>query len=150
MTTDLYIFQWISDMWGADTRLKELLILLKDHFQITCIPNDGFRLQEKENTDYLDSLGVAYCMPEALPEKIEGFAYANQWNFPNMIWSERTGFLWDYREEAHEACLRLTDYETRRKMGKLASECARDIWCDADAARRKWTAVLSYALGSGT
>ncbi|MGA1303742.1 MAG: glycosyltransferase [Cyanobium sp.] len=347
MRTDLYIFQWISDMGGADTRLKELLILLKDHFRITCIPNDAFRLQEKENTDYLDALGVAYCMPEALPQRIEGFAYANcnfrlfsereridfikdkgltflwsndmmwhtdeeleaieqgkvdcclftspfhrnalidavldaredqrtailenyfdgtnwpfverierpftvfgkvsrddwlkfskkfplfyeevtqglearyrimgwgeeqektyswfnftdrweflrpgeiltqeflwsidvflynchrefvenqsraiveaqlmglpvvapnKWNFPNMIWSERTGFLWDNREEAHEACLRLTDYETRRKMGKLASECARDIWCNADEARRNWMAVLNYAVGSG-
>ena len=345
MKTDLYVFQWISDLGGADTRLKELLILLKDRFRITCIPNDEFRLGEKRNTDFLDSLGVKYCMPESLPEKLEGFAYANcnfrlfsersridlikskgltflwsndmmwttgeeieaikagkvdcclftspfhwsrlgksvfgakkdqrgaildnyfdgstwpykdrpsrgsvvfgkvsrddpmkysedfpvfcesvtrgldcryrfmgwgekqnkkyswfrfsdkwdrlktnsvgtleflssldvflyncnhkfvenqsraiveaqltglpvvapnKWNFPNMIWTERTGFLWNDLEEAAAACAQLCDEDTRRKMGKLASDCARDIWCDSEAAGRKWDAVLNYASG---
>lgn len=345
MKTDLYVFQWISDLGGADTRLKELLILLKDRFRITCIPNDEFRLGEKRNTDFLDSLGVKYCMPESLPEKLEGFAYANcnfrlfsersridlikskgltflwsndmmwttgeeieaikagkvdcclftspfhwsrlgksvfeakkdqrgaildnyfdgstwpykdrpsrgsvvfgkvsrddpmkysedfpvfcesvtrgldcryrfmgwgekqnkkyswfrfsdkwdriktnsvgtqeflssldvflyncnhkfvenqsraiveaqltglpvvapnKWNFPNMIWTERTGFLWNDLEEAAAACAQLCDGDTRRKMGKLASDCARDIWCDSEAAGRKWDAVLNYASG---
>jgi len=345
LKTDLYVFQWISDLGGADTRLKELLILLKDRFRITCIPNDEFRLGEKRNTDFLDSLGVKYCMPESLPEKLEGFAYANcnfrlfsersridlikskgltflwsndmmwttgeeieaikagkvdcclftspfhwsrlgksvfgakkdqrgaildnyfdgstwpykdrpsrgsvvfgkvsrddpmkysedfpvfcesvtrgldcryrfmgwgekqnkkyswfrfsdkwdrlktnsvgtqeflssldvflyncnhkfvenqsraiveaqltglpvvapnKWNFPNMIWTERTGFLWNDLEEAAAACAQLCDGDTRRKMGKLASDCARDIWCDSEAAGRKWDAVLNYASG---
>lgn len=345
MKTDLYVFQWISDLGGADTRLKELLILLKDDFNITCIPNDDFRLKEKHNTDFLDSLGVKYCMPSGLPEKMEGFAYANcnfrlfsernridfikskglvflwsndmmwttkdeldaikagkidcclftspfhwgvlgknifsakndqkgailenyfdsstwsyverpsrsetvfgkvsrddpmkfsedfpvfyesvtagvdaryrimgwgprqekkytwfgfsgrwekfgvnalptqdflhsidvflyncnhkfienqsraiveaqltglpviapnKWNFPNMIWSQRTGFLWDDLEEARDACLQISDRETRIKMGRIANDCARDIWCDARAARRKWEAVLNYASG---
>lgn len=345
MKTDLYVFQWISDLGGADTRLKELLILLKDQFNITCIPNDEFRLKEKHNTDFLDSLGVKYCMPGSLPERMEGFAYANcnfrlfsernridfinskgltflwsndmmwttgeeleaikagkvdcclftspfhwgvlgkkvfaakndqkgaildnyfdgstwkyverpkrshtvfgkvsrddpmkfsedfpvfyesatdgldaryrvmgwgskqekkyswfrfsdrwetlktnalptqdflssldvflyncnhkfienqsraiveaqltgcpvvapnKWNFPNMLWSQRTGFLWNDLEEAKEACAQISDYETRRKMGRMANECSRDIWCDADAARRKWDAVLNYASG---
>lgn len=345
MKTNLYVFQWISDLGGADTRLKELLVLLKDDFDITCIPNDEFRLKEKHNTDFLDSLGVKYCMPEALPSKLEGFAYANcnfrlfseksridfiksrglillwsndmmwttgeeveaikdgkvdcclftspfhwsvlgkrvfqanpsqrgaildnyfdsstwkyverparasvvfgkvsrddtmkfsedfpvfyesatagldarfrvmgwsdkldkkyswfgrserwemlksnaektqdflssldvflyncnhkfvenqsraiveaqltgcpvvapnKWNFPNMIWSQRTGFLWNDLEEAREACREISDPDTRRKMGRLASECTRDIWCDARAARKKWDAVLNYASG---
>jgi len=345
LKTDLYVFQWISDLGGADTRLKELLVLLKDDFNITCIPNDEFRLKEKRNTDFLDSLGVKYCMPESLPDKVEGFAYANcnfrlfseksridfvnskrlkllwsndmmwttkeeveaikrgqvgcclftspfhwsilgkkvfeakpdqkaailenyfdsstwkyferprrdfavfgkvsrddpmkfsedfpvfyesatlgvdaryrvmgwgdrqtkryswfdfserwetlktnaeptqeflnsidvflyncnhkftenqsraiieaqltgcpvvapnKWNFPNMVWDQRTGFLWGDIEGAREACRALSDYETRRKMGRLASECTRDIWCDAEAARRKWQSVLNYVSG---
>jgi glycosyltransferase involved in cell wall biosynthesis len=77
MKTDFYVFQWISDLGGADTRLKELLILLKDDFNITCVPNDEFRLKEKHNTDFLDAIGVKYCMPSDLPSKMEGFAYAN-------------------------------------------------------------------------
>lgn len=75
--TNLYVFQWISDLGGADTRLKELLILLKDKFNITCIPNDSFRLEEKHNTDFLDSHGIKYLMMENLPKKLDGYAYAN-------------------------------------------------------------------------
>jgi len=343
--TDLYVFQWISDLGGADTRLKELLVLLKDDFNITCIPNDEFRLNEKHNTDFLDSLGVKYCMPSSLPERTEGFAYANcnfrlfsernridfikskglkflwsndmmwatgeeleaikagkvdcclftspfhweilgkrifpanpnqkgaildnyfdsstwpyverparkttvfgkvsrddhmkfsedfpvfyesatagldasyrvmgwganqdkryswfpfserwqklkpnaertqdflssidvflyncnhrfienqsraiveaqltgcpivapnKWNFPNMIWSQRTGFLWNDLEEAREACRQLSDPDTRRRMGKLASECTRDIWCDSESAKQRWRALLNYVSG---
>lgn len=347
MKTDLYVFQWISDLGGADTRLKELLILLKDEFNITCIPNDEFRLGEKHNTDFLDSIGVKYCMPSSLPEKMEGFAYANcnfrlfsepdrlnfikskglvflwsndmmwatndelsaikegkvdcclftspfhwevlgskifaaspkqrgailenyfdgatwnyverpisnsvvfgkvsrddfmkfsegfpvfyesatagvdaryrvmgwnqnlskkyswfnfsdrwellrsnavktqdffssidvflydcnhkfvenqsravieaqltgcpviapdKWNFPNMMWDDRTGLLWGDLEEAREACRMIADPEIRRKMGRLANHCTRDIWCDSSASIRKWNAVLNYASGAG-
>jgi glycosyltransferase involved in cell wall biosynthesis len=74
---NLYIFQWISDLGGADTRLKELLILLKDSFNITCIPNDDFRLTEKHNTDFLDYHNIKYCSIKNLPKQLSGFAYAN-------------------------------------------------------------------------
>jgi hypothetical protein len=345
MKTDLYVFQWISDLGGADTRLKELLVLLKDDFNITCIPNDEFRLKEKHNTDFLDSLGVKYCMPSGLPEKPEGFAYANcnfrlfkevdridfinsmglkllwsndmmwttgeeleavrkgkvdcclftspfhrsvlepkfreakrdqktaildnyfdsatwpyverpvrevmvcgkvsrndqmkfsedfpvfyeraaeglpasfrvmgwsgelaskyswfefgggwelletnqeptqnfyesldvflyncnhrfienqsraiveaqltglpvvapnKWNFPNMIWDQRTGFLWDGLSQMKEALARLSDPQFRRKIGKTASDCTRDIWCDSAVARNNWNALLNYVEG---
>lgn len=342
MKTNLYVFQWISDLGGADTRLKELLILLKDDFNITCIPNDEFRLKEKHNTDFLDAIGVKYCMPTDLPSKLEGFAYANcnfrlfnereridfinnlnlkllwsndmmwttneeleaiskgkidcclftspfhkeilspkifrakpdqkaailenyfdpatwpyvdrpkkdtmvcgkvsrddfmkfsenfpifyesatkdlpvsfdvmgwskelakkyswfdftnkwrlrrtnevktqdyfsnidvflyncnyrfienqsravieaqltgcpivapnKWNFPNMIWDQRTGFLWNDLDELQSALQDLVYYDFRKKMGKLASDCIRQIWCDAESARRKFYSVLNY------
>jgi glycosyltransferase involved in cell wall biosynthesis len=342
MKTDLYVFQWISDLGGADTRLKELLILLKDDFNITCIPNDEFRLKEKHNTDFLDNLGIKYCMPKDLPSNLEGFCYANcnfrlfseleridfinnsklkllwsndmmwttneeldairkgkvdcclftspfhkeilgkkifqakpdqkavilenyfdpstwpylerpdrdvvvcgkvsrddfmkfsenfpifyesateglpvsyevmgwnkdlskkyswfdfsnnwkllrtnelktldyfsnidiflyncnhkfienqsraiieaqltgcpivapnKWNFPNMIWDQRTGFLWNNLDELRSAMKDLTHHQFRKKMGKLASDCTRQIWCDAESARRKFHAVLNY------
>lgn len=340
--TNLFVFQWISDLGGADTRLKELLILLKDDFDITCIPNDEFRLREKHNTDFLDSHGIKYCMPEKLPKKMSGFAYANcnfrlfsekqrinficdsglkllwsndmmwttneeldgiknnkvacclftspfhksilgekifktkpnqkaaildnyfdsstwkyterpkrdsivcgkvsrndymkfsedfpvfyesatldlpvsyrvmgwskdlsskynwfnfsdrwslldsnqvptqdyfdsidvflyncnfkfienqsraiiesqltgcpvvapnKWNFPNMIWDQRTGFLWNNLDELRDHMSDLMHYEFRKKMGKLASECTREIWCDSEAAKRKWNSLLNY------
>lgn len=345
MKTDLYVFQWISDLGGADTRLKELLVLLKDDFNITCIPNDDFRLKEKHNTDFLDSLGIKYCMPESLPKKLEGFAYANcnfrlfseksridfinargikllwsndmmwatpeeleaikagkvdcclftspfhrgvlgqkifavkqnqrsaiienyfdsstwpfvqrperddvvfgkvsrddamkysddfpvfyesatagckaryrvmgwgdrqdktyswfdfsgrweklkpnaektqdffssidvflynchrdfienqsraiveaqltgcpivapnKWNFPNMVWSNRTGFLWNDLEEARDACRQMGDREIRTKMARLANECTRDVWCDANVAKKKWRSLLNFVSG---
>lgn len=342
MKTDLYVFQWISDLGGADTRLKELLILLKDDFNITCVPNDDFRLKEKHNTDFLDAIGVKYCMPGDLPEKMEGFAYANcnfrlfkekeridfivasglkllwsndmmwttreeldamgsgkvacalftspfhrdaispsmikanpsmkmavlenyfdsstwpyvdrprrnlvnvgkvsrddhmkfsedfpvfyesatdglpvrfsvmgwsdslskkykwfrfsekwnlmstnkiptqdyfadldvflyncnfrftenqsraiiesqlsgcpvvapnKWNFPNMMWNGRTGMLCENMEEFKDAMKDMMNYEFRKKMGRLASECTREVWCDSEAAKRKWRSVLEY------
>jgi glycosyltransferase involved in cell wall biosynthesis len=345
MKTDLYVFQWISDLGGADTRLKELLILLKDDFKITCIPNDEFRLKEKHNTDFLDLHGIKYCMPSDLPKNMEGFAYANcnfrmfqerdridfisnsklkllwsndmmwttseeleaiskgkvdcvlftspfhrealsgsifkanpkqkaailenhfdsstwkyterprrssvvcgkvsrddlmkfsedfpvfyesattgmpasfrvmgwsnelakkyswfdfssrwemlrtnqvktqdyldsidiflyncnfkfienqsravieaqltgcpivapnKWNFPNMVWDQRTGILWNDMDELRLGLSDLMNYEFRTKMGRLANECTRDIWCDTDTAKRKWMSVLNYVEG---
>lgn len=343
MKTKLYAFQWISDLGGADTRLKELLVLLKNDFDITCIPNDTFRLTEKHNTDFLDYHGIKYCDRTELPEKLEGFAYANcnfrlfrekdriefiknsgvkflwsndmmwnsneeleaiknnyvscclftspfhkdvlwpkvfsanpnqkgaildnyfdsstwpyverqnrtmvcgkvsrddhmkfsedfpvfyesvapadakfnimgwsdslskkyswfnfsdrwnlmktnqmktqdyfetidvflyncnhkfienqsraivesqltgcpivapkKWNFPNMIWNQRTGFLWENLEECRDALLDLSNYEYRKKIGKFASDCTREIWCDSESAKRKWNAVLNYVEG---
>jgi glycosyltransferase involved in cell wall biosynthesis len=339
------MFQWISDLGGADTRLKELIVLLKNDFSITCIPNDDFRLKEKENTDFLDSHGIKYSMMSDLPAKLEGFAYANcnfrlfsenhridfinksglkflwsndmmwtnkeelaaisagkvdcvlftshfhqsvlensilranvsqkmailenffdsstwpyvnrkkrdfvacgkisrpdimkfsedfpvfyesvtrgmpvhfhimgwsdelkekynwfnfspdkwkllnsnsiptqnwfsfldiflyncnfrfienqsraiieaqltgcpvvapdKWNFPNMIWDQRTGFLWRNSSELIDIMKDLMDYDFRNKYGKLASECTRDLWCDVGAAKRKWYKVLDYVL----
>lgn len=341
MKPNLYAFQWISDLGGADTRLKELLVLLKDDFNITCIPNDEFRLGEKHNTDFLDSLGVKYCMPSDLPKRLDGYAYANcnfrlfrersridfikdsglkfmwsndmmwtskeelecisegkvdmvlftspfhrsviggsfararrdqktailenyfdssmwpyverprrdtvvcgkvsrddlmkfsehfpvfyesatlgmpvsysvmgwseklsskyswfdfssrwnlmgtnrlptqdyfssidiflyncnhkfienqsraivesqlsgvpvvapnKWNFPNMVWNGRTGVLWDDLEGLREGLSELMDYKNRVKMGRMASDCTRQIWCDAEAAKRKWESVIN-------
>jgi|LauGreDrversion4_2_1035121.scaffolds.fasta_scaffold00281_27 hypothetical protein len=77
MKENLYVFQWISDLGGADTRLKELLILLKDSYNITLIPNDDFRLNEKHNTDFLDNLKIKYHSASELPDKLHGYAYAN-------------------------------------------------------------------------
>ena len=343
--TPLYVFQWISDLGGADTRLKELLILLKDDFKITCIPNDEFRLKEKHNTDFLDFHGIKYCMPSSLPAKLNGFAYANcnfrlfdevdridfihgsglkllwsndmmwttanelagisrkqvdcclftspfhmeaiapsifkarpdqkaaimdnyfdsstweyvdrptrdnvvcgkhsrndtmkfsenfpvfyesatnglpvsyrvmgwsndlakkyswfrfsdrwellntnqeptqkylssidlflyncnhrfienqsrsvieaqltgcpivapgKWNFPNMVWDKRTGFLWEDLEELKDVMKDLMNAEFRRKVGRLASHITREIWCDKESAKRKLNAVLNYVGG---
>lgn len=94
MKNNLYVFQWISDLGGADTRLKELLILLSEEFNITCIPNDEFRLKEKHNTDFLDKLGVKYCMPDNLPKKLNGYAYANC-NFRLFKEKNRIDFIKD-------------------------------------------------------
>ena len=112
---NLYIFQWISDLGGADTRLKELLILLHNDFNITCIPNDDFRLSEEQNTKFLDNLNIKYCSISALPKKLDGFAYSNS-NFRifsekdriNQIKDSGLKFLWSNdmmwvsSEELHE------------------------------------------------
>jgi hypothetical protein len=72
----------------------------------------------------------------------------NKWNFPNMVWDQRTGFLWDDLSEMKDALSRLSDPTFRRKTGRLASECTREIWCDADVARKNWDALLNYVEGT--
>lgn len=76
MKPSLYIFQWPSDLGGADTRLRDIISLCAPSYSITVVPNDDFRLQEKQWTDWMDSLGVKYCMMDSLPEKLEGFAFS--------------------------------------------------------------------------
>ena len=76
MKPSLYIFQWPSDLGGADTRMRDIVTLCASDYNITVVPNDDFRLQEKNWTDWMDSLGVKYCMMSDLPEKLDGFAFS--------------------------------------------------------------------------
>jgi glycosyltransferase involved in cell wall biosynthesis len=71
----------------------------------------------------------------------------NKWNFPNMLWSGRTGVLWDDLYELRESMRDMMDYDFRKKMSKMASDCTRQIWCDAASAKRKWESVINYLDG---
>ena len=75
---NIYFFQWISDLGGADTRLKELIQLFAEtgRYNLFCIPNDVNRLQEKENVDFLNRHGVKTLAWEELPIKTDGYAIA--------------------------------------------------------------------------
>jgi len=111
---NIYIFQWISDLGGADTRLKDLIKLLsknKNNY-ICCIPNDNFRLLEKDNIDFLNKYNVDYTSYQVLPEKTEGIAisfcnfrlFSEPWRLKKIkdmglkfIWSN--DMMWHTREE---------------------------------------------------
>lgn len=73
---NLYFFQWISELGGADTRAKDLIKLFAEtkKYKIIVVPNDDFRLEEKDNVDFILSCG-AQCMSwKDLPKKSDGFA----------------------------------------------------------------------------
>lgn len=76
MKKNIYFFQWISDLGGADTRLKELIQLLSEtgKYNLFSIPNDEGRLDEKENVNFLKSHDVNILSWNELPEKDSGFA----------------------------------------------------------------------------
>jgi glycosyltransferase involved in cell wall biosynthesis len=78
MKKNIYFFQWISDLGGADTRLKELIQLLSENgqYNLFSIPNDKNRLNEKENVDFLKNHGVKIITWEELPEKDSGYGIA--------------------------------------------------------------------------
>jgi len=71
---DLYFFQWVSDLGGADTRLKDLIKLFSsfENIRLFSIPNDDFRLKEKHNIDFFKKYNVTFLSWQDLPDKIEG------------------------------------------------------------------------------
>jgi glycosyltransferase involved in cell wall biosynthesis len=73
---NIYIFQWISELGGADTRLKDLLKLFGSvkEFKVTCIPNDDFRFLEKHNIDFLLNNNIDFESFKTLPKKLDGIA----------------------------------------------------------------------------
>lgn len=101
--TNIFFFQWPSDLGGADTRLKELIQGFSeyDKYQLYCIPNDNPRLLEKNNTDFLDKYRVKYLSWENLPNKIDGYAisfcnfrlFSEKWRI-EKIKSTGLKFIW--------------------------------------------------------
>jgi glycosyltransferase involved in cell wall biosynthesis len=73
---NIYIFQWISELGGADTRLKDLLKLFGSvkEFKVTCIPNDDVRFLEKHNIDFLLDNNINFESFKTLPKKLDGIA----------------------------------------------------------------------------
>jgi glycosyltransferase involved in cell wall biosynthesis len=71
---NIYFFQWISDLGGADTRLKDLIKLfsLNKNYVLYSIPNDDFRLNEQENINFFNKYNVKVLSWSQLPKKLEG------------------------------------------------------------------------------
>jgi glycosyltransferase involved in cell wall biosynthesis len=103
MKKNIYFFQWISDLGGADTRLKELIQLFSEtgRYNLFSVPNDRGRLNEKENAEFLKNHGVNLLSWEDLPEKASGFAisfcnfrlFSEPWRV-NKIKSMGLKFIW--------------------------------------------------------
>lgn len=68
----------------------------------------------------------------------------NKYNFPNQIWHERTGYLWDNYMQCQTYCKRLeADKALRLELGQRASKLAFDVWCDRDRQLRQWNYVMA-------
>jgi len=103
MKKNIYFFQWVSDLGGADTRLKELIQLFSETkcYNLFAIPNDDGRLNEKENIDFLKNNNVHVLSWSELPEKTSGFAisfcnfrlFSEPWRI-NKIKSMGLKFIW--------------------------------------------------------
>jgi glycosyltransferase involved in cell wall biosynthesis len=117
--TKIYFFQWISELGGADTRLKELIQALssfKDEFEIFSIPNDDFRLTETENVNFLKENNVTPISWSDLPKKTDGYAiafcnfrlFSERWRI-EKIKSLGLKFIWSndmmWRSDPEISCL---------------------------------------------
>ena len=73
---NVYIFQWPSELGGADTRIKDLIRLFgsKKKFKLKVIPNDDFRLKEQENVDFILKNNGECLSWSDLPDKMDGVA----------------------------------------------------------------------------
>lgn len=111
---NIYFFHWPSNLGGADTRLKDLITLFSESnkYNLYCIPNDNFRLKEKENVNFLTKNNVKILTWETLPEKSNGYAIAfcnfrlfnESWRLEKIkniglkfIWSN--DMMWSSQEE---------------------------------------------------
>jgi glycosyltransferase involved in cell wall biosynthesis len=117
MKKNIYFFQWVSDLGGADTRLKELIQLFSEtgEYNLFSIPNDNFRLSEKNNTDFLKQYNVKILSWEDLPAKTDGIAisfcnfrlFSEKWRIEKIksmglkfIWSNDMMWISDEEIEA--------------------------------------------------
>jgi glycosyltransferase involved in cell wall biosynthesis len=100
---NIYFFQWISDLGGADTRLKELIQLFSKsgEYNLYSIPNDDSRLQESDNTTFLKNNNVKILSWKELPDKANGIAisfsnfrlFSEKWRI-EKIKSMGLKFIW--------------------------------------------------------
>jgi glycosyltransferase involved in cell wall biosynthesis len=73
---NIYFFHWPSSLGGADTRLKDLIQLFSSSgkYNLFCVPNDDFRLEEQENVNFLKNNNVNILTWDTLPQKTNGYA----------------------------------------------------------------------------
>jgi glycosyltransferase involved in cell wall biosynthesis len=111
---NIYFFHWPSNLGGADTRLKELIQCFNtsQKYNLFCIPNDDFRLEEKENIDFLKKNNVKFLSWNELPKSASGYAisfcnfrlFSEDWRIKKikniglkLIWSN--DMMWTTKEE---------------------------------------------------
>src|SRR5947207_498559 len=71
---NLYLFGIPGKVGGASTKIRHLIYLLKDVFQITVILNSSAWLKNDEVTSFLKCQGVRYCLLKDLPQQLHGIA----------------------------------------------------------------------------
>lgn len=111
---NIYFFHWPSNLGGADTRLKDLIqcFNVNKKYKLFCIPNDNFRLKEKENVDFLTKNNVNILTWDSLPQEASGYAiafcnfrlFSENWRIQKIkemglkfIWSN--DMMWTTKEE---------------------------------------------------
>ena len=140
---NIYVFQWISDLGGADTRLKDLLKLLGKNkkYNVCCIPNDDIRFLEKKNIEFLHENNIDYTSWKCLPKKAEGIAlafcnfrlFSEDWRIKKIkdmglkfVWSN--DMTWHSGEELESVEKKMVDaylYTSEFHKSKLSSKSIR-------------------------
>jgi Glycosyl transferases group 1 len=72
----LYIFGVPGKMGGAATKIRHLIYLLKDDFEITVVLNRVSWFKVSEVTGFLKKQGVRFCLLKDLPKELNGVALA--------------------------------------------------------------------------
>ena len=76
MEPNLFLFGVPGKVGGAATKIRHLIILLRDHYRITVVlPHIGFT-KDREITSFLRLYDVPYCLQKDLPAHVEGIALA--------------------------------------------------------------------------
>jgi glycosyltransferase involved in cell wall biosynthesis len=111
---NIFFFQWVSDLGGADTRLKEVIQCFSSSkkYNLFIIPNDDFRLKETHHINFLNKYNVKVLTWDTLPSEAEGYAisfcnfrlFEESWRLEKIkqmglkfIWSN--DMMWTKKEE---------------------------------------------------
>ncbi len=76
MTPPLYLFGTPGKVGGAATKIRHLILLLKDSFRVTVVLNHVSWLKNKEVAQFLAKQGVPCCLLKDLPPRCDGLALA--------------------------------------------------------------------------
>jgi glycosyltransferase involved in cell wall biosynthesis len=74
ISTPLYIFGVPGKLGGASTKIRHLIFLLRDVFNLTVVLSAPSWLKYHEVTAFLKSQGVGYCLLKDLPRRLTGVA----------------------------------------------------------------------------
>lgn len=83
----LFVFGWPSHVGGADTRLVHTLPLWTEFLDVTLVPNDAFRLREREWVGWLEAHGARAQTLDEVPRAADALAiaFSNQRFFSERI-----------------------------------------------------------------
>lgn len=138
--TNIYFFQWPSNLGGADTRLKDLIQCFRgaSGYKLFSVPNDDGRLLESENVNFLLDNGVTPMPWKSLPDRMDGFGisfcnfrlFSEKWRIEKIkssglkfIWSN--DMMWRTGEEAaalREGLINATIYTSEKHMKDMSDE----------------------------
>jgi glycosyltransferase involved in cell wall biosynthesis len=142
---NIYFFQWISELGGADTRLKDLIKLFSSQkkYKLYSVPNDDFRLKEEDNLNFLKKYNVSYLSWKDLPDKLDGIGiafcnfriFSEDWRIKKIkesglkfIWSN--DMMWHTSEEIRaldnnmiDAYLYTSDFHLEKMTNKSTQNC---------------------------
>lgn len=71
---NIYFFQWVSRLGGADTRLRDLIQCFSSRpdFKLFSIPNTNKHFQDQKAMEFYSKYNVTTLKWEELPEKLDG------------------------------------------------------------------------------
>jgi hypothetical protein len=108
----LFVYNVPGKIGGASTKVRDLLRLVRNDFDITVVLGHVGFLKEREVVVFLNNLGIRYCLRQDLPDKVDavalgvceldfftsGTAASVKKKGMKLVWSNE--MMWEFKGEA--------------------------------------------------